>query len=436
LTQLRAGLLPIELRGDDSVRPVCFLPSGSIAAGDETGVLRCWVEDSQQPEQLWALESVLDLNTVAISARANVVLTAGARVARGSEPDGRARLADIDTRQFEVLKPFDAGVYAVAVSDDGAMLALGGDRASEIVLIDRVEGRRVSLPVEEGVACLALSADARWLAAGVGDAVHLWDLSSDSARTPIDTPSSVLALAFDPHAEHLAASVAGGVVCLWDLRDDVPLPIGQRTLGGLVNHLAWQHDGAAFIASGISNWQGMVLTCRLDEAPEAWVMLDLGVAERATTRTAVDVSADGLRLVAAGDGTNVARVFDLGNPEATPRDLRGHDQHVRDVAITNDGRCVAVSSEDSTIHLWDLDQSEPVVLSVVNGSAGRVVFRGNQLLAISESGLHRWNLDLDAVIALAGTSASRNLTPDEWNRFLFGTPQATFPDLDLRVSVD
>ena len=429
LAQLREGLLPLALRGDDSVRPVSFLPNGFIAAGDDAGVLRCWSGDSQHPEEAWVPQPGLDLNRVAVSARASVVLTAGERFARGRELDRRARLVDIETRRIDILEPFDEGVDAVAISGDGALLALGGDRAHEIVVMDRVSGARRALQIEDGATCVALSADARWLAAGIGNTVRVWDLSRDAARPPIAATASIIALAFDSLAEHLAVSLAGGVVCLWDLRGGTPALVGQRTLGGLVGGLVWLDDGSAFVASGSIHWQGVALICRLDQVPDDWAAMDLAPAGQVTMRTAVAVSADGARLVAAGDDGNVARVFDLRDPTAPPRDLRGHDQRIRDVAITPDGRRAATSSEDATVRLWDLDQSEPVVLSVVNGSAGRLAFRGNRLLAVSEAGVHRWNLDLDAVIALAGATASRNLTSDEWQRFLFGKPQATFPDL-------
>jgi WD40 repeat protein len=204
--------------------------------------------------------------------------------------------------------------------------------------------------------------------------------------------------------------------------------IGERTLGGLICDLTWMDDASAFVASGVARWQGVVLVCRLDQAPRDWAMLDLGPAGRTMTRVAVAISANGARLVAAGDGGSVARVFDLQDAESAVKDLHGHDQRIRDVALTADGRRIATAGEDSTVRLWELGQVEPVVLTVVNGSAGRLAFRGNRLLAVAESGVHRWNLDLDELIALAASSASRNLSPDEWNRFLFGAPRATFSE--------
>lgn len=215
--RLREGMRPLELRGDDSVRPVVFLPDGFIAAGDDSGVLRCWSGETEHPQQVWVPEPGLDLNRVVISAGACVVLTASERFARGRELDRTARLVDCDTKRHTTLEGFEAGVDAVALSGDGTVLALGGRDATGIVLMNRVTGSRRALPADGHASCAALSADGRWLAAGMGDKVRIWDLSRDAPAAVIASSASIIALAFDPHAERLAVSVAGGVVAVWDL---------------------------------------------------------------------------------------------------------------------------------------------------------------------------------------------------------------------------
>jgi len=430
LPQLSRKLQPLVFLGDDTVQPVLFLPDGSIAAGDAAGTLRCWKAGSRQPESIWVNEPGLDLNRVVLSEKGFVVLTAGERFARGRELDRRARLVDMDAQSVDILRPFEEGIYAVALNEDGSILALGGDRSNVIVIIDRSSGARRDLAVEKGATCLALDMGGRWLAAGMGDTICVWDLADGSKFATVETEAAVLEVAFDPSARRLATSHAGGHVHVWELQGGTAVAIAQRTYGGLVSYLNFSDNGNAVVITGHRGFDdGFAVYGRLDADPESWPELELGAANRTMTRIAIDVSPDGAWLVAAGDGGNVARVFKLQEPNAMPTELRGHDQRIRDVAITQDGTRVAIASEDATIHLWDLEHAEPVILSVVNGSAGRIAFRDGQLLAVSESGLHRWCLDLDRLIAIASATASRNLTPEEWRRFLSGSPRATFPEL-------
>ena len=108
-------------------------------------------------------------------------------------------------------------------------------------------------------------------------------------------------------------------------------------------------------------------------------------------------------------------------------ELRGHDDHIWDVAITADGKRIATASEDGTVRLWSTETGESVVLQVPLGHPWRVAFRGNRVLSASNAGLCSWLVEVDDIIALAAQTASRNLTADEWARFLPGPGRATFP---------
>ena len=68
--------------------------------------------------------------------------------------------------------------------------------------------------------------------------------------------------------------------------------------------------------------------------------------------------------LASGSDDQTIRLWELSDPGAEPRVLRGHEDWVRSVAYSPDGERLASGSDDRTIRLWELSdlEAEPVVL--------------------------------------------------------------------------
>ena len=121
------------------------------------------------------------------------------------------------------------------------------------------------------------------------------------------------------------------------------------------------------------------------------------------------------------------RLWDLkkDDPAQGPIMLRGQTDGITALAFDREGRRLASGSRDLTVMLWDLKeegaQRTPVVLE---GHAARVtslVFSadGHRLFSGDLNNSARlWTLALSDLLPLACRTAGRNLTREEWSRYL------------------
>ncbi|MGH8886851.1 MAG: WD40 repeat domain-containing protein, partial [Egibacteraceae bacterium] len=99
--------------------------------------------------------------------------------------------------------------------------------------------------------------------------------------------------------------------------------------------------------------------------------------------------------------------------------LRGHEDWVRGVAWSPDGRCVGTASGDGTARIWDAERgTELAIVGVHEDWVEDVAWSpdGRRIATASRDRTARvWNAvtDLDALVAKARTRVSRELTDDE-----------------------
>jgi WD40 repeat protein len=121
------------------------------------------------------------------------------------------------------------------------------------------------------------------------------------------------------------------------------------------------------------------------------------------------------------------RLWDLRDPTAAPRVLSGHEDWVWSVTFSPDGETVAMGSADGTVRLWDLRDPtaaprvlsghEYGVLSVAFSPDGETLATGSD-----DSTVRLWVVPIETLVELGCRKVRRNLTSDEWNRYLPGQP--------------
>jgi WD40 repeat protein len=146
-------------------------------------------------------------------------------------------------------------IGVVVFSPEGNRLAIGEDYGL-VQILDLRTGTVMPLQTQssEGVNALVFSANARLLAAGVGNAVHLWDADSGESRGQLTNHTDeVRALAFTPDGLQLASASLDETIRIWSVADHTELQC-LRCPGNGVIALGWLSDGRTLVTAGWGGW--------------------------------------------------------------------------------------------------------------------------------------------------------------------------------------
>jgi|FLYN01.1.fsa_nt_gi WD40 repeat protein/serine/threonine protein kinase len=363
------------------------------------------------------------------------------------------------------------GVWDVEYSPDGQSLISAGEDGALIRWDVRPEYEPLGLRLTghtETIASVAFSPDGTLLASGSGDpsigednTVRLWDAATGEELAVLEGHAGpVTSVAFSPDGRYLASSSADASVILWDV--ETRRQAAQLTRpSGVIWSAAFSPDSTMMASGGDDNlvilWDVGTRTMigRPLEGHTDWI-------------SSVVFSPDGETLASASrDGTIILWDANTGQPLAEP--LKGHTDQVMSVVFSPDGETLASASRDGTIILWDVTTRQPIgqpltghegyVLSVAFSPDGRLLASGGELdeaailwdsetrialgqpflghedwvnsVAFSPDGrtlasasrdatIILWDVSLESWRERACAIANRNLTMNEWERYLPG----------------
>ncbi|WP_381155622.1 cytochrome D1 domain-containing protein [Streptomyces iranensis] len=281
---------------------------------------------------------------------------------------------------------------------------------------------------------VAFSPDGRTLAtAGNDHSVKLWDTHSHRLlATLTGHTNTVEGVAFSPDGRTLASTGMDGTVRLWRPRTHEPLAtLNAKPFGSAV---VFSPDGRTLASTGKDSTRLWNVTSRrpvatltghsgavtsqasfADRHAILRVDYDISVTHWSTARprtrpAPIRAPKPFVTFVASSDSTAVAghdrviRVWSLatGRRIAT---LPAGTGMVRHLAITPDGRTLAVGSDDGTIRVWDVAARRTT--AVLRGAAARSV----NVLALRPDGRALAAVSTDGTTYLWATHSGQTATP-------------------------
>jgi WD40 repeat protein len=338
----------------DCPRSVAFSPDGRwLASGsfDKTVMLR--------ETATGRVRRVLKGHTSYVMA---VAFSKDGRTLVSAGDDGTLKLWPVDQEaQPQTLQPKLGPIYAMAVSADGRFLAAGGtsggvalwkwgrwDAPLAIPLPPVTVAEKVFIHFNGNRgAALAFSPDGGLLAVGREDntppaVIRLFHTSDGKpAQTLTGLKRHPLDLAFSRDGKRLAAFIQDDKVAVWDLPSGKPAAEFTPDQFGCV---AFSPDGKTLAAG------------------RPWRIEFYDLRSRATERVlwpghgdifTMAYSPDGKLFAAGGGPTGSVSVWDTADWKEKYVET-GHRHGVVDVAFCRDGRAVLSLGDDSTVREWDL----------------------------------------------------------------------------------
>ncbi len=262
--------------------------------------------------------------------------------------DGTLRVWN--TKSGECLRTIEGanlGAYAVAVSPDGSRVSAGCKdgiirefNLNDGALLRELKGHRGY------IRALAYTHDGEYLLSCAGDgSIRIW---VNNKLEPVSIlqghQGGVLAIAVAPDNTHLLSGGRDGTVRLWDLKE-------ARLLKTMEGHRSWV-EAVAFCDDG-----KYALSTGHDSNLVRW-SLDTGETVNEMPHKqrdyALACNTNGTRAYSAGDNRGIA-YWDTTSGKLL-KELKGHGQSVRDLALSPDGKTIVTASDDTTLLIWEVTE--------------------------------------------------------------------------------
>ncbi len=392
----------------DRVVGLAWSPDGkSLASGSGDKTIILWNPVSGARRQVLLGHTAI-INALAFSPDSQTLASGGS--------DGAVILWNVGA-----LDAHTGSVNALAFSPDGTTLASGGNDG--VILWDLAHGRVPHRLQGSGVTnAVAFSPDGKRLATGGADAVvKLWDVATGSQVSGLrGHAQGVNALAFSADGRLLASASLDTNVIVWDAATGTRL----QTLTGhdkWVDSVAFSPDGK-LVAAGSDDHKIIEWDPRSGQQVHAWMAHNDAVY-------ALAFSPNG-KTLASGGGDYTIMLWNPRTGQSIANPLQGHSNQVLSIAFSPDGTTLASASKDRLVRLWNVATGQPLggPLQGHASSVNAVAFsRDGATLASAgaDQSLILWtpvplSSDVSAITSRDCDIARRNLTKDEWRRYVPG----------------
>lgn len=210
------------------------------------------------------------------------------------------------------------------------------------------------------ISSAVFSPDGQWLAIGIGDKIHLWQMPENKHCITFQGHTAwIQAIAFSPDGKRLASGSHDQTVRLWDVQTGQCLKTLRGCTGGI--------QAVAFSPNG-----SMLATGSHDQTVRLWDSATwdcLHVLQGHTRQLWFVLFTPNGEILISGSDDQTVRLWDVRTGECL-RQLEIHINWVLSIALSPDGRTLAVGSDNTKVQFWDMSTGK--CLGILSNYTGQV----------------------------------------------------------------
>jgi len=341
--------------------------------------------------QIWDTETGGLHEELPISSYETLALSPDGRNLAAAMPNEEIQIWDIGSKKIiQTLPTGEKQIGSVVFSHDGRYMASGGHDKVQIWDLETNLLRETFRGHTDSIRSLAFSQDSQRLASGSHDeTVRIWNMEMGEVLQPSEYPgrwANKIALSHD--GRFLVSDSASQKLMLWNVKTNAlhkPLeghtqPIVLATFsrdgrwlaamsrlktwiwnvvtgelrhtlepGYVVDSLAFSYDGrwlAVAMCEGVLIWD--------IETGESQQTIYPLLNDQPSFVKSVAISVDG-KLIALGSRNGIVRIWDVRKGAMLKTSFKGHTGRVNLISFSSNGRWLATGSVDNTVKIWDLD---------------------------------------------------------------------------------
>ncbi|RKU28638.1 hypothetical protein C6497_07705 [Candidatus Poribacteria bacterium] len=357
------------------INSIAFTSDGTtLVSGSDDGTIRFW--NTKEGNQLKTYEGIL------------AILSPDGNRFASYTSDGIVRIWDIQSGNLLCsTKPATENVYDMTFSHDGRTIT--ANTGLELHFWNVETGHLIDTIIgySQGIDSLKYTHNGQTLVS-VDDYIKIWDLTNSKLQKSLSLQESISSISLVPDNDTIAIGDYDNLIYLWDMNTDMNKVILKGHKAGIAS-VAFSPDGKKLASS---SW---------DDSIRLWDSITgehiTTVTEEAFSSRNIDFSKDGNSLVFIDRNSSI--IFWNLDTLNIEKDIDLDSNYPYSMALSPDGKIIAVGYDNEEIHLFDVSTEEVVRTIQTVGRTDKLDFSPDgQTLAGCGSEVYLWDVNTGKLI--------------------------------------